>query len=99
MIHSFLMYRHSERPSAVSPAMAMPMWSSTLNTLRWKEDSSDCARFRVTRTTWVSLCGRESRVIRQEQEVGRRQCIEEWARTMSPAAALPCLTASFAYST
>lgn len=57
----------------MSPEIAIPMWSSILNTLRWYEDSSDGARFRAASTTCVSL--------------------------LRPTQALPCLTASIAYST
>lgn len=68
LMHSLRMYLHSERPSPVRPAIAMPMWSSILNTLRWKEDSSDCERFSVASTTCVSLC-----VGRQFTNSGGRQ--------------------------
>ena len=54
--HSLRMYLHSDRPSDTRPEMAMPMWSSILNTLRSEEDSSDDERFRVATTTQVLLC-------------------------------------------
>ena len=54
--HSLRMYLQSTLPSAVNPEIAIPIWSSTLNTLRWKEDNSDSDRFSVARTTWVPLC-------------------------------------------
>jgi hypothetical protein len=42
-------------PSAVSPDMAMPMWSSILCSFFWKEASSLGDRFRPASTTCVLL--------------------------------------------
>jgi len=47
------MYRDKTRPSAVSPAMATPIWSSTLKIFFWWEESSELALLTHARTTWV----------------------------------------------
>ena len=47
------MYRERTRPSAVSPAMATPMWSSTLKIFFWWEESSELALLTQAKTTWV----------------------------------------------
>lgn len=47
------MYRDNTRPSAVSPAMATPMWSSTLKIFFWCDESSELALLTHASTTWV----------------------------------------------
>ena len=120
--HSLRIYLHSERPSETRPEIAMPMWSSILNTLRREEDSSDEERFSVATTTHVLLCsgsGWAQPARRNESASDARTggspcqacgcCAERPGssssqvggpgRTFRPTAALPCLTASIAYST
>ena len=51
-MHSFLMNLHSTLASAVSPDMAMPIWSSTLKSFSWYPASSEGSFLRLPSTAY-----------------------------------------------